>query len=45
MPSKIKQNVGPSADAGHSSLKKAIIVFAIIEALILIPVVLYLIFR
>lgn len=45
MPSKIKQNVGASADNGQSGLKRAIIAFAIIEALVLIPVVLYLIFR
>ncbi len=30
---------------GRSGLKKAVIVFAIIEALVIIPVILYLMFR
>lgn len=45
MPSKMKENRVENADEGQSILKKAIIAFAIIEALVLIPVALYLIFR
>lgn len=45
MTSKIKQNTDANTDEGQSTLKKAIIVFAIIEALVLIPVVLRMIFR
>jgi hypothetical protein len=33
------------ADSGQTDLKKAVIAFAIIEALILIPVLLYLMLR
>lgn len=45
MPSKMKENRDESTDEGQSILKKAIIAFAIIEALVLIPVALYLVFR
>jgi hypothetical protein len=45
MPEKMKQGIAPDTDDGQRWLKKAIIAFAIIEALVLIPVVLYLIFR
>jgi F0F1-type ATP synthase membrane subunit c/vacuolar-type H+-ATPase subunit K len=32
-------------DNGQQTLKKAIIAFAIVEALVLIPIILYMIFR
>ncbi len=45
MSEKMKQRSAAHTDDGQSVLKKAIIAFAIIEALVLIPVVLYMIFR
>ncbi len=47
MKSEKKMDQSSSADAGHSrsSMRKVIIAFAIIEALVLVPVILYLMFR
>ncbi|HEX7999076.1 MAG TPA: hypothetical protein VF528_11860 [Pyrinomonadaceae bacterium] len=45
MSEKMKQSMTAGADDGQSVLKVAIIVFAIIEALVLIPVVLRMILR
>jgi hypothetical protein len=42
---KSEQNIDASLDDGQSGLRKALIVLAIIEALVLIPLVLYRIFR
>lgn len=42
---KIAQSSSEETDSDRASLKKAVIAFAIIEALVLIPVVLYLMFR
>lgn len=39
---KPEQNLG---DDGQQTLRKAILVFAIVEALVLIPIILYTIFR
>lgn len=41
---KLEQNLD-SGDDGQQFLKKAIIAFAIVEALVLIPIILYTIFR
>jgi hypothetical protein len=45
MSEKMKQSLTAGADEGQSVLKIAIIASAIIEALVLIPVVLRMIFR
>jgi uncharacterized protein (DUF983 family) len=47
MPEKLEQKTDTNADAndGQRVLKIAIIAFAVVEALVLIPVVLRLIFR
>lgn len=46
MPDKqLNQTDETGRDEGQNMLKKAIIIFAIIEALILVPVTLYLILR
>ena len=42
---KVDQTGSEFTDSDRSGLKKAVIAFAIIEALVLIPVVLYLMFR
>ena len=42
---KANHTTDTAMDEGQSTLKKAIIIFAIIEALILLPVTLYLILR
>lgn len=42
---KFEPGDGAEMDDGQSGLRKALIVFAIIEALVLIPFVLYKIFR
>ena len=42
---KFEQSIDTDTDDGQSTLRKALIVFAIIEALVLIPIVLYRIFR
>jgi hypothetical protein len=40
---RLEQN--PGGDDGQQTLRKAIIAFAIVEALVLIPIILYTIFR
>lgn len=45
MTEKMQQNAGAGTDDGQSNLKKALIVFAIVEALVLILIALYMIFR
>ncbi len=47
MMSEKKMDQSSNADAGHSrsSMRKIVIAFAIIEALVLVPVILYLMFR
>lgn len=42
---KFEQSAEAEIDDGQSSLKRALIIFAVIEALVLIPFVLYRIFR
>ncbi|MBA3248037.1 MAG: hypothetical protein H0T63_08135 [Pyrinomonadaceae bacterium] len=42
---KISRGVGTNTDSSQSRLKKAVIAFAIIEALVLIPTVVYLLLR
>jgi hypothetical protein len=42
---KFEQNMDTGADDGRSGLRKALIILAIIEALVLIPIVLYRILR
>lgn len=45
MPEKTNASVVADAEDEQGGLKKALMVFAIIEALVLIPIVLYMIFR
>lgn len=42
---KFEQNIDAGTDDGQSVLRKALIVFAIIEALVLIPLILHRVFR
>ena len=42
---KLEQSIEVDESDGQQSLKKAIIAFAIVEALVLIPIILYTIFR
>ncbi len=47
MMSEKKMDQNSSADTGHSRsiMRKAVIAFAIIEALVLVPMILYMMFR
>ena len=42
---KLEQSVEPDEDDGRRFLKKAIIALAIVEAIVLIPIILYKVFR